>query len=85
MWIKRDIEEPLKAFSKERPASIITGGRQTGKTSLLLHLFPDIKYVSLDIPRVAEEAEESGEGFLQKNSPPLIIDEVQYAPDSFFQ
>ncbi|HPI13406.1 MAG: ATP-binding protein [Spirochaetota bacterium] len=83
MWIERDIERYLREVSGERPACILTGGRQTGKTSLLLRLFPDIQYVSLDIPSLAGEAEESGESFLKRLSPPLIIDEVQYAPGIF--
>ncbi len=80
MWIQRDIEKPLLELADTRPAVILTGGRQTGKTSLLTHLFPHRKYVTLDIPRVAEEAEESGESFISNYSPPVILDEVQYAP-----
>ena len=38
------------------------------------------RYVSLDVPMVAEEAEHSGEDFLRRHQPPVIIDEVQYAP-----
>ncbi len=83
MWIKREIEDHLKIYADQRPASIITGGRQTGKTSLVRHLYPGLKYVSLDIPRIAEEAEVSGETFLQTYEPPLILDEVQYAPAVF--
>ncbi len=83
MWIIREIEKYLMIYAKERPASILTGGRQTGKTSLLRRLYPDIRYVSLDIPRIADEAENSGESFLNTNKPPLILDEVQYAPAVF--
>lgn len=83
MWIKRDIEDSFLAYAKERPALILTGGRQTGKTSLLRHLYPDVNYVSLDIPRLAEEAEESGESFLRRHETPIILDEIQYAPAVF--
>lgn len=83
MWIEREIERYLMDVSGERPACILTGGRQTGKTSLLLRMFPDIRYVSLDVPSLAGEAEESGERFLERLDPPLIIDEVQYAPGIF--
>ncbi len=83
MWIEREIEKTLKLHAATRPATILTGGRQTGKTSLLQRLYPGIRYVSLDIPRIAEEAENSGESFLETNSPPLILDEVQYAPGVF--
>ncbi len=80
MWIKREIETFLPAIAVQRPSLILTGSRQTGKTSLLRHVFPNYNYVSLDLPSLAEEAEESGEMFLKKNLRPLIVDEVQYAP-----
>jgi hypothetical protein len=59
---------------------ILTGCRQAGKTSLLNRLFLEHAYVSLDIPLVAETAELSGQEFLETYPPPLIVDEVQYAP-----
>jgi hypothetical protein len=54
-----------------------------GKTSLLEHAFPDYGYVSLDLPAVAEQADSSGSDFLRRYPPPVIIDEVQYAPGLF--
>lgn len=80
MWIKREIESTLREASETRPAVVVTGCRQTGKTSLLTRAFPDHRYVSLDVPVVGEEAETSGGEFLRRHSPPVIIDEVQYAP-----
>jgi predicted AAA+ superfamily ATPase len=62
---------------------VLTGARQTGKTSTLLRLFPDYKVVSLDLPTEAEQAEKEPAAFLQRNPSPLIIDEVQYAPTLF--
>jgi uncharacterized protein len=59
---------------------VLTGCRQAGKTSLLAKAFPNHTYVSLDVPMVAEEAEHSGEDFLRRHAPPVIIDEVQYGP-----
>jgi predicted AAA+ superfamily ATPase len=59
---------------------VLTGCRQAGKTSLLVKSFPEHTYVSLDVPMVAEEADLSGGEFLKKHPPPIIIDEVQYAP-----
>ena len=82
MWIKRQIEDVLPAIAAQRPAIILTGCRQAGKTSLLKHVFPQLAYVSLDLPHVAEAAETSGAAFLTQHPPPLIIDEVQYAPNS---
>lgn len=80
MWIQREIELALKQILAQRPALVLTGSRQSGKTSLLRQICPDYNYVTLDIPLQAGEAEESGETFLKKNPPPLIVDEVQYAP-----
>lgn len=83
MWIYRTIEVTLTKLAQQRPVVLLTGARQAGKTSLLQHLFPTYRYVSLDLPRLAEEAEESGSLFLEKYPPPVIIDEVQYAPQLF--
>ncbi len=81
MWIKREIQETLGYLAEKRPALVLTGCRQSGKTSLLTRVFPEHRYISLDLPATAEEAEHSGEDFLARNSPPLIVDEVQYAPE----
>jgi predicted AAA+ superfamily ATPase len=62
---------------------VVTGARQTGKTSLLRHTFPDHGFVSLDLPSEAELAEHSPETFFERHPPPVIIDEVQYAPALF--
>lgn len=80
MWIEREIESSLVEVTSSRPATIVTGCRQSGKTSLLQRGFPDHEYISLDVPAVAEEAELSGETFLARHRPPVVIDEVQYAP-----
>lgn len=66
-----------------RAVVVLTGARQAGKTSLLRQAFPQYSYVSLDLPLVAEQAEEAGQAFLEQNAPPVIIDEVQYAPKLF--
>ena len=83
MWIKREFQDLLVKICSEKPALILTGCRQAGKTSLLRKVFPHYNYVSLDIPMIAEQAEESGEQFLEKYPAPLIIDEIQYAPRVF--
>lgn len=62
---------------------VLTGGRQTGKTSLLVQLFPNASFASLDLPSAAHQAEERGEEFLSAYAEPVILDEVQYAPGLF--
>lgn len=83
MWITRDVEARLKRSAKTRPVVVLTGARQTGKTSTFLHLFPDYGFVSLDLPTEAEQAEKEPERFLERHPAPVIIDEVQYAPGLF--
>jgi len=83
MWIERDISNLVQDLNNKRPALLLTGARQTGKSSLLNHYFPDYRYISLDVPLSAKQASENGQYFLQSNPAPLIIDEVQYAPELF--
>lgn len=83
MWIYREISDFVKSVADSRPVLLLTGARQTGKTSLCHKCFPEYSYVSLDLPRIAEEAEDSGEQFLKNHAAPVIIDEAQYAPALF--
>jgi len=83
MWIPRAVEPRLKRSARTRPVIVLTGARQTGKTSTFLRLFPEHAFVSLDLPTEAEQAEREPRSFLQRHPPPVIIDEVQYAPDLF--
>jgi uncharacterized protein len=73
MWISRDVEGRLKRSAKTRPVIVLTGARQTGKTSTFLHLFPGYGFVSLDLPTEAEQAEKEPEHFLQRHPPPVIV------------
>jgi predicted AAA+ superfamily ATPase len=83
MWISRAVEPRLERSAKTRPVIVLTGARQTGKTSTFLRLFPKHSFVSLDLPTEAEQAEKEPHNFLQRHPPPVIIDEVQYAPGLF--
>src|ERR1700719_922828 len=83
MRIPRNVEARLKRSAKTRPVIVLTGARQTGKTSTFRHLFPNHAFVSLDLPTEAEQAEKEPERFLQRHPPPVLIDEVQYAPGLF--
>ena len=83
MWIDRDISSKLLSLSKSKKVILLTGPRQTGKSSLLKKIFPKVKYISLDKPSTAYRAEHSGEDFLKELPSPVIIDEVQNAPSLF--
>lgn len=80
MWITRGIEQRVRALAATRPVVVVTGARQTGKTSLTRRLFPEHSYVSLDLPSTAAQAEHDPSTFLGEHPPPVVIDEVQYAP-----
>jgi predicted AAA+ superfamily ATPase len=83
MWINRLLKKQIEAACLSRPAILVTGARQTGKSSLLQRMLPGANYVSLDRVAVAAEAEENPSRFLDRLQGPTIIDEVQYAPSLF--
>lgn len=83
MWIRRQFEDILRKSAETRPVVVLTGPRQTGKTSLVRRLFPSHGYVSLDLPSEAAQAEGDPIAFLQRHGNSLIVDEVQYAPALF--
>lgn len=83
MWIDRDFGARIERAVKTRPVVVVTGGRQTGKTSLLRRLFPKHAFVSLDLPTESALAEHDPDAFLARFPPPVIVDEVQYAPGLF--
>ena len=82
MYIKRALENKIVNASSQFRALIVTGPRQVGKTTLLKHLAEDSrKYVTLDDPVDRELAVTEPALFLERNKPPVIIDEIQYAPN----
>ena len=80
---KREISETVLRLAAHFPAVVLTGARQTGKTTLLRGLFPAHNYVSLDLPSEAQLAEDAPEQFLARHPAPVLVDEVQYAPALF--
>jgi predicted AAA+ superfamily ATPase len=81
-YIQRSLESVLRKAAGQFPAVVLTGPRQSGKTTLLKHLFSDIyDYVSLEPPDSRAAAQEDPRGFLEMYPSPVIFDEVQYAPD----
>jgi hypothetical protein len=67
------------------PVVVLTGARQTGKTTLVRWLLPDASYVSLDNPTDGTAARRAPAAFLASRPEPLIVDEVQYEPGIFTQ
>lgn len=85
MYIHRYIEDTIREVSRTFKVLYLSGPRQVGKTTTLLHLSRQRKmnYVTLDDLSIRELAQRDPELFLEQYSPPLIIDEVQYAPQLF--
>lgn len=73
----------IPVLAAQFPVLVLTGARQVGKTTLLRELFPNHHFVSLDLPSLAEQAENDPDAFLEAHQAPLLIDEVQYAPKLF--
>ncbi len=85
MWFNRENHDVILKLSLSRPAIILSGVRQSGKSSLLKKIFVEAKYVTFDHVSEVEAAEESPKSFLSqfKNDPIVILDEVQYVPSIF--
>ena len=77
----RTLEQAFLRANDQFPAVLVTGPRQVGKTSLLRHLGAERSYVTLDDPLIRDLAKREPALFLQRFRPPLIIDEIQYAPE----
>lgn len=87
-YIKRAAEASIQKFSNMFPVLLVTGPRQVGKTTVLQKLAQDQKemgierkYVTLDDPDVRYLAKKDPALFLQRYSPPVLIDEIQYATE----
>ncbi len=81
-YIPRTLESVITRAAQEFPVVVLTGPRQSGKTTLLRHCFAaDYQYVSLEPPDVRAAAAEDPRGFLALYPPPVIFDEIQYTPD----
>ena len=83
-YINRILEQKIQAVSKEYACILVTGPRQVGKTTTLRHIMDDSRgYVTLDDLNERRLAKQDPELFLQMHPQPVLIDEVQYAPELF--
>ena len=90
MYIKRAIEKTIRKTSAMFPVLLVTGPRQVGKTTLLQKMAEEERnagkertYVTLDDPDVRYLAQQDPALFLQRYTPPIFIDEIQYATELF--
>ena len=83
MYVQRLLAPVLKDCLKQFPAVLLTGPRQSGKTTFLLHeLGKNFEYISFDDPVERSFAFSDPNGFLDRfGDHPVILDEIQYAPE----
>ncbi len=81
--IPRALTPVLKRAARRFPVVTLTGPRQSGKTTLVKKVFQNYTYVSLETPDEREFALEDPKGFLGRFEGPVILDEIQRAPDLF--
>ena len=83
-YIQRTLESHIRHSAQTEKAVLLTGARQVGKSTILKHLFRGgYRFVSLDDPFLEQQAKNDGGTFLTLNPPPIVIDEVQHAPELF--
>jgi predicted AAA+ superfamily ATPase len=84
-YIRRNLEAIVRQVTEEYPVVLVTGPRQVGKTTMLQKMMEGSSrsYVSLDDLNERSLAKTDPELFLQLHKPPVLIDEVQYAPELF--
>ena len=81
-YITRHVEEVVKRIAKRKPVVIVTGARQVGKTTMLEQLF-DIGFVTMNTAETRQSAKENPSRFFEFNKLPIIVDEIQKAPEWF--
>ena len=82
-YLPRHLEHDLAEGLKSAKAILLVGARQVGKTTLLKHLFPNVKVVTFDPVQDVMGARANPDLFLDSVGSPVILDEVQYAPELF--
>ncbi len=81
MYYRRTLESFIASAEKQFPVLLVTGARQVGKTTFLRHAAGAARtYVTLDDPLALDLASRDPALFLQRFPPPVLIDEIQYAP-----
>lgn len=82
-YLPRHLEARIELAARHFKVIFLTGARQTGKSTLLAHLFPHVKMITFDPVQDLYDARRDPDLFLDHFPPPLILDEIQYAPELF--
>jgi len=82
-FVDRAIAAAVLTAAKQFPSLVLTGTRQSGKTTLLRRLFPNAQYVLLEAPDIQARAKSDPCGLLDAIRPPVLFDEIQNAPELF--
>lgn len=77
---KREIATELKELATKYPVITVIGPRQSGKTTLVRHEFPEKEYANLEAPDIREMAETDPRSFLDRYPNGAILDEIQRVP-----
>lgn len=77
----RNVVDHLQSLFAAFPVVVVTGARQVGKTTLLRQVFPALDYVVFDASLDLEQARSEPELFLKNHPAPVVLDEIQYAPE----
>jgi predicted AAA+ superfamily ATPase len=80
MFIKREIQDYIRMLTGYYPVVVLTGPRQSGKTTLLKSMYPEFEYFNLENPSTLALIENDMQGFINLHGEHLIIDEVQRLP-----
>lgn len=83
MYIQRALEDVVRRADATFKAVLVTGARQTGKSTMLAALFPGRRKITFDDAFLEAQARDNPDAFFQLNPPPILMDEVQYVPGLF--
>ncbi|MGI6370617.1 MAG: ATP-binding protein [Candidatus Kapaibacterium sp.] len=83
MLVHREVVSAVRRMLDKFPVIVLTGPRQSGKTTLLRTMFPDYRYVSLEDPDTRSFAESDPRVFLKQYDKYVVFDEVQRVPHLF--